>query len=52
MNQNADMVGGRITGNGGETPEFKALLEKSMEELRAKTMGHQGGDSERQPAGV
>ena len=43
MNQNADMVGGRITGNGGETPEFKALLEKSMEELRAKTMGHQAG---------
>ena len=30
-------------GNGGETPEFKALLSKSMEELRAKTMGHQVG---------
>ena len=30
-------------GSGGETPEFKALLTKSMEELRAKTMGHQVG---------
>jgi uncharacterized protein DUF6882 len=30
-------------GNGGETPEFNALLDKSMEELRAKTMGHQAG---------
>ena len=30
-------------GNGGETPEFSALLDKSMEELRAKTMGHQAG---------
>jgi hypothetical protein len=30
-------------GNGGETPEFHALLDKSMEELRAKTMGHQAG---------
>ena len=29
--------------NGGETPEFKALLDNSMEELRAKTMGHQVG---------
>lgn len=30
-------------GNGGETPEFKALLDKSMEELRLKTAGHQAG---------
>ena len=30
-------------GNGGETPEFHALLDKSMEELRAKTMVHQAG---------
>jgi hypothetical protein len=27
-------------GNGGETPEFHILLDKSTEELRAKTMGH------------
>lgn len=27
----------------GETPEFAALLEKSMADLRAKTMGHQAG---------
>jgi hypothetical protein len=26
-----------------ETPEFQALLDKSMEELRAKTRGHQAG---------
>ena len=26
-----------------ETPEFQALLDKSMEELRAKTRGHQVG---------
>jgi hypothetical protein len=30
-------------GNGGETPEFNALLDTSMEELRVKTMGHQAG---------
>jgi hypothetical protein len=30
-------------GNAGETPEFNTLLDKSMEELRAKTMGHQVG---------
>ena len=30
-------------GNGGETSEFNALLDKSMEDLRAKTMGHQIG---------
>jgi hypothetical protein len=29
--------------NGGETSEFNTLLEKSMAELRAKTMGHQTG---------
>lgn len=29
--------------NGGETPEFNTLLDKSMEDLRAKTMGHQIG---------
>lgn len=29
--------------NGGETLEFNTLLEKSMEELRAKTIGHQAG---------
>lgn len=27
----------------GETPEFKALLEASMAQLRAKTAGHQSG---------
>lgn len=43
MDQGGDMVGRGTAGNGGETPEFKALLEKSMEELRAKTMGHQTG---------
>ena len=31
------------SGNRRETPEFKALVAKSMEELRAKTMGHQAG---------
>jgi hypothetical protein len=30
-------------GHGGETPEFKTLLAQSMEELRLKTVGHQGG---------
>ncbi len=30
-------------GNGGETPEFKMLLAKSLEELRLKTVGHQKG---------
>jgi len=30
-------------GDAGETPEFNTLLDKSMEELRAKTMGHQAG---------
>jgi hypothetical protein len=30
-------------GNGGETPEFNTLLDKSMEELRAKTTSHQVG---------
>ena len=29
--------------NGGETSEFKRLLDKSMEELRLKTTGHQTG---------
>jgi len=27
----------------GETPEFNTLLDRSMEELRAKTIGHQAG---------
>ena len=39
MNQRADVV---VSGNGGETPEFKTLLEKSMNDLRAKTLGHTG----------
>jgi hypothetical protein len=43
MNQNADLVGQGTSGNGGETPEFKTLLDRSMDELRAKTMGHQAG---------
>ena len=30
-------------GKPGETPEFKALLDKGMAELQAKTMGHQTG---------
>ena len=30
-------------GNGAETPEFKRLLDMSMEELRLKTLGHQKG---------
>ena len=33
----------RGTNGNGETPEFKALLENSMAELRAKTTGHQVG---------
>jgi len=41
MNQRANVVGRGV--NGGETPEFRTLLEKSMNELRAKTMGHQTG---------
>ena len=43
MNQNADVVGRGGNGNGWETPEFQTLLEKGMNELRAKTMGHQAG---------
>ena len=30
-------------GSNGEPPEFSALLDKSMEDLRAKTTGHQIG---------
>lgn len=37
-----NLSGGDST-NGGETPEFRTLLDTSMEELRAKTAGHQGG---------
>ena len=38
MNENT-----RGNSNGVETPEFKILLEQSMEELRLKTTGHQVG---------
>lgn len=41
MNQNANVIGRGVNGK-GETPEFKTLLEKSMNDLRAKTMGHTG----------
>ena len=34
---------GHSNSNGGETLEFNTLLEKSMADLRAKTMGHQAG---------
>ena len=37
------LFGGSKPDDGGETPEFKAMLEASMEELRVKTAGHQGG---------
>jgi len=43
MDQHTRGSNGNSKGNGGETPEFKALLEKSMAELRAKTTGHQAG---------
>src|SRR5215469_6257883 len=33
----------RGSNGNGETPEFKALLDQSMEELRLKTTGHQAG---------
>ena len=34
---------GRGNADNEETPEFKVLLDASMEELRLKTAGHQGG---------
>jgi len=34
---------GVLEGNQGETPEFKKLLDASMEELRLKTVAHQTG---------
>lgn len=37
------MVHSGSGGDGGETPEFKRLLDTSMEELRLKTTGHQAG---------
>lgn len=43
MNHNAGLFGRGSNANGGETPEFKKLLNASMEELRLKTMGHQAG---------
>jgi hypothetical protein len=33
----------RGSNGNGETPEFKTLLDKSIAELRLKTMGHQAG---------
>jgi hypothetical protein len=36
-------LSGPASGSNGETPEFKILLDTSMEELRLKTMGHQAG---------
>ena len=41
MDQNTR--GGNGNGKEGETPEFKELLDVSMEELRLKTTGHQIG---------
>jgi hypothetical protein len=35
--------GGSGTDGGGETPEFKRLLETSMADLQAKTAGHRAG---------
>ena len=40
MNQNGGFQNGG--GNGAEPPEFKRLLDASMEELRLKTIAHQG----------
>lgn len=37
------LFGGGGAEAGGETPEFKALLDASMEELKLKTAAHQGG---------
>ncbi len=48
------LFGGGSSDNAGETPEFKALLDASMEELKLKTAGHQGGwrlGQSKRPAG-
>jgi len=37
------LFGGGSADNGGETSEFKTLLDASMEELQLKTEGHQQG---------
>jgi hypothetical protein len=37
------LFGGGHAGDGGETPEFKKLLEMSMADLQTKTAGHRAG---------